>query len=142
MNFAWSFKPFFNLFRAIYGIDLDESVISKWGRYFLNFLCLFWFVCFNIPTSVFLLIEGFEKTSHTLRSKEMNDKLHYIAPAILIFSFHVSFLASVFRKWKPLWEKLLYIQNIIGNDRAFYRQLRRDAFMGMILIFMVNIFEQ
>ena len=142
MNFAWSFKPLFILFIAIFGIDLNRIERKSKLRYCcVSFSFFFWFICYSIPLNVLLIIEGIKKDfSKISLITEINNTMNYIAPAILAFSFHVSLLVSSFSKWKPLWEKLQRFQDAIGNDQAFYRKLRHDAIIGTILIPVVNIF--
>ena len=142
MNFAWSFKPFFILFIVIFGIDLDVSKErSKWGNYLIKLLAFFWFFCYNMSMALSLIIAGLKRNSNASLTMNMNDKLQFILPAILTTMFHVSFLVACFKKWNSLWEKLQHVQDMIGNQRLFYRQLRRDAIMAVLLIFVVNIFE-
>ena len=143
MNFAWGFKPFFILFIVIFGIDLDVSKErSKWRNYFIKFLGFFWFFCYNMPMSLSLIIIGLGRNSSKASLiTNMNDKLSFILPAIYATAFHSLFLAACFRKWNSLWEKFQHLQNMIGNQRLFYRQLHRDAIMGVLSIFVVNIFE-
>ena len=99
MNFAWSFKPFFILFIAIFGIDLEVSKErSKWGNYLIKLLAFFWFFCYNMSMSLSLIIAGLERNSNASLTMNMNDKLQFILPAILTTMFHVSFLVACFKK--------------------------------------------
>ena len=142
MNFAWSFKPFFILFTTIIGIDLDISKErSKCRSCLIVFFSVFWLVFFNISMCISNIVIGIQKDfSNTSLTTEMNQKLTYIAPVVLATLFHISLLLSKFGKWNSLWAKLQRIQDQIKDDRMFFRQQRRDAIIGTIIIIVVNLF--
>ena len=141
MNFAWSLKPIFIWFTILFGTDLDRSEAkSKFRRCLSIIICLFWLLCFSIPFSAYSLYLGVTKNRYpTSFYKQTNWQIDLFGYGTLITLFHVSILFAAFVKWRPLWEKLQRIQDAIGEDRQFYRQIRRDATMGLILLLMVTL---
>ena len=50
----------------------------------------------------------------------------------------IASIGSYYRKWTFFWEKLKQLEDAIGDEGAFYRQLRRETIGGLVLIFLVS----
>ena len=50
----------------------------------------------------------------------------------------IALVGSYLRKWTFFWEKLKQLEDAIGDEGAFYRQLRRETTGGLVLIFLVT----
>jgi len=143
MNFAWSLKPIFIWIFAIFGIDLDKSKQKAgWPLYLSISLCLFWILCLKIPFYSARIYEGlmydnFGRTSFVFK---INFKMIWILSGVLHISFSISMIGSYFGKWKSVWEKMQQLQYAIGDDGAFYRQLRREITAGLAVILVVFMF--
>ena len=143
MNFTWSLKPIFIWFVVIFGIDLDRSKkTSKSCLNFMAFLCLFWFICISIPLNGYYIVTGISLHSDAFNLSLVyiiSNKINWILVGILGISFHASIIVSAFGKWKSLWENFKQMQEAIGDESAFYQQLRHRTNRGLIIIFMVNV---
>lgn len=139
MSFVWSFKPIFLAYRAIFGVDLDRSKEKSNVQSCMDiFLCLFWLLCIIIPLSVNSMYLGITEELVESFVWGANLKLNYIVPGIFAIIFYISIVLSAYYKWRPLWEKLQRIQDIITDEDAFYRQLRHSSIIGLILILLVT----
>ena len=54
---------------------------------------------------------------------QFNYNINWILDGILNVLFHISILASAFRKWQPVWEKLKWIQDTMGDESRLYRRI-------------------
>ena len=68
----------------------------------------------------------------------INEGVGWILCAIFNILIHISILVSTNGKWKTLWEKLQLLQEYIGDEDRFYRQLRHHTIQGLILFSVVN----
>ena len=143
MNFGWSLKPVFIWFAVTFGIDLDRSKKkSKVGRRLATFLCLFWLVCINIPLNLYHIVKGTELLTNSSSSNSfvhrINEGIGWIFCAIFNTFIHISILVSSNGKWKTLLEKLHRLQEYIGDEGRFYRQLRLYTIQGLMIFTVVN----
>ena len=140
MDFAWSFKPIFIWLYAMFGIDLDKSKRkSRWRRYFSIFLCFVWIFCFTIPLSSRFILQFFmQERNDTPFIFRINWRIIIIIQSILLTSFMIALVGSYFRKWTFFWEKLKQLEDAIGDEGAFYRQLQREITAGLALVFLVS----
>ena len=144
MNFGWSLKPVFIWFIITFGINLDRSKKkSTIGLCLTSFFCVSWLVCINIPLNLYHVVQGTELLTNLSSSKSfvhnINEGIGWILCAIFNISIHILILVSSNRKWKPLWEKLQLVQDNIGDEDRFYRQLHRHTIQGLMMFFVVNI---
>lgn len=140
MNFAWSFKPIFLWLFAIVGIDLDESKRkSRCAIYLSIFICLFWALGLKIPYHTCMIY--YELMSNVVDETSFVSQTNLIVILILggvsHISIQIALIGSYFGKWKSFWEKLQLLQDAIGDEGSFYRQLRRETIKGLVLIFLV-----
>ena len=140
MSFVWSLKPIFIYFTAFFGIDLDRSKPkSSWSSYFSTSLPFLWLVIFNIPLNVFYLILYWEQIPAEVSALSLNINIVILAPPIIAILFHISLTISYFGKWELVCIKFQQLQEVIGNVKPFYRQIRRHTIHGMMLVIVVNI---
>ena len=142
MNFGWSLKPVFIWFAVTFGIDLDRSKKkSKVGRRLATFLCLSWLVCINIPLNLNYVVKGTEFLTNSSSSKSLvsnvNEGIGWISCAIFNITIHILILVSANGKWKSLWEKFQLLQEYIGDEGRFYRQLRLYTIQGLMIFIVV-----
>ena len=142
MSFTQSLKPMLVWLDVVLGIDLDASRKKPTWRLFLStFYCVFWLFFFNVPLNTYYVINGrmadakLMDDSATLRA---NLKIFRVAGGVLGILFHASLLVSALRKWKGFRSRLKQLEHSIGDRTAFYRQLRRNAIQGLVIIFMVE----
>ena len=69
----------------------------------------------------------------------INDGVGWILCAIFNILIHISILVSTNGKWKTLWEKFQLLQENIGDESRFYRQLRHHTIRGLKIFSLVNI---
>ena len=143
MNFGWSLKPIFVLFAVTFGIDLDRSKKkSTIGLCLTTFLCLFWFICINIPINLYYIVKGTKLVTNSTSSKSfvynINHGIDGILTSILSILIHILILISTNGKWKTLWEKFQLLQEYIDDEGRFYRQLRHHTIGGFIIFIVVN----
>ena len=144
MNFGWSLKPIFVLLAITYGIDLDRSKKkSMIGLCLTTFLCFFWLVCINIPINSYYVVKGTKLVTISTSSKSfvynISEGIGWIISGILSISIHISILVSNSGKWKTFWEKLQLLQEYIGDEGRFYRQMRHHTIQGLMIVSLVNI---
>jgi len=141
MNFAWSLKPVFIWFTAISGIDLDLSRQQpRWTLYLSTFLCAIFVVCLCVPCAVWQIVEGVFYNDESITDSivfKINIKIILIVEGILNVFFCIYIIVSLLGKWKPLWERLQELQDVLGDESELYGQLRRGVTLGLILIIMV-----
>ena len=140
MNFAWSFRPIFIWFFAMVGVNLDESKAkTRLGMYLSIFISLFWIFCLKIPLYSLRIYNGiiFDDPGSTSMVFIMNNNIKWIMGGVLHIIFPMALIFSYYWKWKPFWRKLQQMEDAIGQEGAFYRQLRWETTGGLILIFMV-----
>ena len=153
MEFAWSLKPIFIWLMICLGIDLDrsnkKSKIHRWLIIFYSFCLL---ICITMPAAVHNIVlnvlykskeKNIEGKQLFRQSAAMNvtRKIFWTAIRTLFFLIHLSLVVSVRFKWKPLWKKLKTIESMIYNQIPFYRQLRRDAIIGLLMLLVVTLFH-
>ena len=143
MNFAWSLKPVFIWFTAISGIDLDLSRQQpRWTLYLSTFLCAIFVVCLCVPCAVWQIVEGVFYNDESITDSivfKINIKIILIVEGILNVFFCIYIIVSLLGKWKPLWERLQELQDVLGDESELYGQLRRGVTLGLILIVMVSM---
>ena len=144
MNFGWSLKPVFVLLAVTFGIDLDRSKKkSTIGLCLTSFFSVFWLVCINIPLNLFYLVEGTKEFTNSSSSKSfvynISRAIDWIFSAAINVSIHILILVSTNDKWKTLWEKFQLLQEYIGDEGRFYRQLRHHTIQGLMIFSVVNI---
>ena len=144
MNFGWSLKPVFVLLAVTFGIDLDRSKKkSTIGLCLTSFFSVFWLVCINIPLNLFYLVEWTKEFTNSSSSKSfvynISSAIDWIFSAALNVSIHILILVSTNDKWKTLWEKFQLLQEYIGDEGRFYRQLRHHTIQGLMIFSVVNI---
>ena len=66
-----------------------------------------------------------------------NRNLTRILNYILLIAFYSSVFVSAFLKWKPLWKKIKLVELNLNYPITCYRRLRRETFVGLLLLFMV-----
>ena len=107
------------------------------------FFSVFWLVCINIPLNLFYLVEGTKEFTNSSSSKSfvynINRAIDWIFSAALNVSIHILILVSTNDKWKTLWEKFQLLQEYIGDEGRFYRQLRHHTIQGLMIFSVVNI---
>ena len=143
MNFRWSLKPVFIWLAVTFGVDLDRSKnTAKNGLGLVTFLCLSWLVCINIPLNLNYVVKGTELLTNSSSSNSfvhrINEGIGWIFCAIFNTFIHISILVSSNGKWKTLWEKLHQLQEYIGDEGRFYRQLRLYTIQGLMIFTVVN----
>ena len=143
MNFAWSLKPIFIWLTICTGLDFDRSEKRKHiGRWFLrvNSLLLFiFFITISNVTIVGIIIDLKNYHNSTKQDLEShlgfeNRKIAWILIYILLVAFQLSVVVSAFGKWKPLWEKMELVQLNLSFPATYYRRLRRETSIGLILL--------
>ena len=144
MNFGWSLKPIFVLFTVTFGIDLNKSKKkSTIGLCLTTFFCVSWLVCINIPLNLYYIVEGTKMVTNSSSRKsfvyDINEAFDWILSSIFSILIHILILVSTNGKWKTLWEKLQLLQEYIGDEGRFYRQLRHYTIQGLTIFFVVNI---
>ena len=143
MSFAWSLKPLFIWLLVTFGFDLDISKPkAKCVLKILRFICFIWFIFICAPLNVYYVIVGNGTTSSATSISSvyrLDYNINWILDGILNVLFHISILASAFRKWQPVWEKLKQIQDIIGDESQFYHQIRRCTDQGLIVFCLVRV---
>ena len=141
MNFAWSFKPIFVWLFAILGLDLDESKRkSRCTRHVSIFVCLFWAFGVKIPYYSYRMYQ--KLTYVKLDGKSFivitNNKITLAMNGLMYIWFHIALMVSYFGKWKSFRGKLQLLEDAIGYEGEFYRQLRREITGGIFIIFLVR----
>ena len=142
MKFSWSFKPIFIWLIIIMGIDLFKSKTkSVLRRSFVTFLTLFWVIGFNVLVNTFCVVETMMESwkfkNERSLTRNLNFQLAMISSGVLQGMFLLSVFVSARTKWHPLWKKLKRVQEVVGDQSSFYRQLRREILMGLLLIAVV-----
>ena len=139
MKFSWSFKPIFIWLIIILGIDLFKSKIkSVLRRNFVTFLTLFWVIGFNVLVNTFCVVGTvMDKWGSKSWIRFFNLKLVLISSGVLQGMFLLSVFVSARTKWHPMWKKLKRVQEVVGDQSSFYRQLRREILVGLLLIAVV-----
>ena len=64
--------------------------------------------------------------------------IDWILFSILSTLIQILILVSTNGKWKTLWEKLQLLQEYIGDEDRFYRQLRHHAIQGLMIFIVVK----
>jgi len=65
-------------------------------------------------------------------------RIHRIMGGVLQIAIAVALIYSYLGKWKSFWEKLQQLEDAIGDEGAFYRQLQREITAGLALVFLVS----
>ena len=141
MDFAWSFRPIFIWFFAIFGVNLDESKAKPRCAMFLPlFISLFWILCLRIPVYSLRIYNEiiFDDPGITSRVFIMNNNIKWIISGVVHMIFPITIICLYFWKWKPFWRKLQELGDVISDEGEFYRQLRRETTGGLVLIFLVS----
>ena len=141
MNFAWSFRPIFIWFFAIFGVNLDESKAKPRCAMFLPlFISLFWILCLRIPLYSLRIYNEiiFDDPGITSMVFIINNNIICIISGLVHMILPITIICLYFWKWKPFWRKLQELGNAIGDEGEFYRQLRRETTGGLVLIFLVS----
>ena len=68
----------------------------------------------------------------------INNGIDWILTSVLSILIHILILISTNGKWKTLWEKLQLLQEYIGDEDRFYRQLRHHTIQGLKIFIVVN----
>ena len=143
MNFAWSLKPIFIWLTICTGLDFDRSEKRKHiGRWFLrvyNLLLLIFFTTFSTVNIAQNIIEfkRFPNSTNQVWESHVNfgnRKIAWILIYILLIAFQLSVAVSAFVKWKPLWKQIELVQLNLSFPATYYRRLRRETFIGLILL--------
>ena len=139
MNFALSFRPIFIWLFVISGVNLDKTK-RKWGLYFSIIVCLFWTVCIRMPYYSYNIYEGIMHVDpdNTSPIFTLSYRIHRIMGGVLQIAIAVALIYSYLGKWKSFWEKLQQLEDAIGDEGAFYRQLQREITAGLALVFLVS----
>ena len=141
MNFAWSFRPIFIWFFAIFGVNLDESKAkTRLGMYLSIFISLFWILCLRIPLYSLIIYNKiiFDDPGNTSMVIFINNNIKWIISGVVHMILPITIICSYFWKWKPFWRKLQELGDAISDEGEFYRQLRRETTGGLVLIFLVS----
>ena len=153
MDFAWSLKPIFIWLKISLGIDLDRSnKKSKIHRWLIIFYSLCLIICITMPAAVYRMVLGVlfkpkennNEGTKLFRSSavmSLSRSLSWFAICVLLCLIHLSLVVSVHFKWKPLWKKLKTIESMIYNQIPFYRQLRRNAIIGLLMLLVVTLIQ-
>ena len=143
MNFVWSLKPIFIWLTIFTGLDFDRSKKKKTiRRWFLRFFRILWLILYiavntcDIAENIVQLKCYPNSTKNVGWSKInfMNARITWISFSSLIIGFYLSILVSGLVKWKPLWKKIKLIQLELSDLTTCYRRLRRETFVGLLLI--------
>ena len=139
MNFAWSLRPIFIWLTICTGLDFDRSKKrSNIGRWLLRVYSLVWLVFFTIPVNTYnIVMECIAFNSNKGQeplTTNLNRSLSWNLICSLIIVLHLSVIVSALVKWKPLWKKIKLIQSDLSDLTTFYRQLRRETSLGLLLI--------
>lgn len=144
MNIAQCLKPLLIWFRFNFGIGLDRSNKHFTGGNFIVLCFVFWFICITFPLSVFHVHIGAVGNDSSCSNSSVynfNFKISWILPGVIGSIFHVSILVVTLKKWESLWKSLQQLQDAIGDEPEFFRNLRRCSLKGLLILFMVCYHE-
>ena len=147
MNFIWSLKPIFIWLTFCTGLDFDRSEKEKKiRRCFLRAYSLLLFICFvslNICLAAQEIIElkcHLNSTKHCENSfiSLCNRKISWVLILFMCTGFEFSVFVSAYVEWKPLWKQIKLVQLNLSDLTTSYRRLRRETFVGLLLLFTVK----
>ena len=146
MNFIWSLKPIFIWLAICTGVDFDRSkkrkIIRRW---FFRIYCLFLFIL-HISFDTVRIAGNIIEIKYYLNSTNQvsesiisffNTKIAWILTNIFLIVFHSSVFVSAFVKWNFLWKKIKLVQLNLNFLTTYYRRLRHETLVGLMLLSMV-----
>ena len=146
MNFIWSLKPIFIWLTFCTGLDFDRSEKKKKiRRWFLRAYSLLLFICF-VSLNIFLVAQNIlELKCHLNSTKNCEDsiislwnrEISWILIFLMCAGFEFSVFVSAYIEWKPLWKQIKLVQLDLSDLTTSYRRLRRETFVGLLLLFTV-----
>ena len=143
MNFFWSLNPIFIWLTICTGLDFDRSKKRKnIRRWFLRVYSLLLFIFFTTFSTVKITeniteLKGYPNSTNQVWESIVsfgNRKIAWISIYILCIGFHLS---VDFVKWKPVWKKIKLVELNLNYPITFYRRLRCETFVGLLLLFTV-----
>ena len=143
MNFVWSLKPIFIWLTFCTGLDFDRSEKKKKiRRWFLRAYSLLLFTCymllniFEASVDISQLKCNLKLTDNCKNSiiSLWNRKISWVLITLMCIGFNLSVFISGLVKWKPLWKKIKLIQLDLSDLTTSYRRLRRETFIGLLLL--------
>ena len=143
MNLLWSLKPIFIWLTICTGLDFDRSKKKKnIRRWFLRVHSLFLFIFYTSFSTVriaenIIQLKSYHNSTNNVGDSMIsfwNRKITWALIHILCIGFNLSVFVSALVKWKPLWKKIKLVQFNFNYPATSYRQLRRESFIGLLLL--------